>query len=160
MNAVLLGLSGLILYYLAYRFYARFLAKRIFKLDPNYRTPAHEFADGLDFVPTNKHVLWGHHFTSIAGAAPIVGPAIAVFWGWLPATLWVVFGTIFFAGVHDFGTLWLSIRHKARSIGWLSAEIVGPRSRTLFLIVIFFVAADGQCGLCHCDRQALCGLSR
>ena len=139
MNAVLLGLSGLILYYLAYRFYARFLAKRIFKLDPNYRTPAHEFADGLDFVPTNKHVLWGHHFTSIAGAAPIVGPAIAVFWGWLPATLWVVFGTIFFAGVHDFGTLWLSIRHKARSIGWLSAEIVGSRSRTLFLIVIFLL---------------------
>ena len=139
MNAVLIGLSGLILYYLAYRFYARFLAKRIFKLDPNYRTPAHEFADGLDFVPTNKHVLWGHHFTSIAGAAPIIGPAIAVFWGWLPATLWVVFGTIFFAGVHDFGTLWLSIRHKARSIGWLSAEIVGSRSRTLFLIVIFLL---------------------
>ena len=139
MNAVLIGLSGLILYYLAYRFYARFLAKRIFKLDPNYRTPAHEFADGLDFVPTNKHVLWGHHFTSIAGAAPIVGPAIAVFWGWLPATVWVVFGTIFFAGVHDFGTLWLSIRHKDRSIGWLSAEIVGPRARMLFLIVIFLL---------------------
>jgi carbon starvation protein len=105
MKAIVLAVFGLGAYLIAYRFYAKFLAEKIFKLDPNFVTPAHEFQDGVDFVPTNKHVLWGHHFTSVAGAAPIVGPAIAVYWGWLPALLWVVFGTIFFAGAHDFGTL-------------------------------------------------------
>ncbi len=95
---LLLGLGGMAAGYL---FYSRFIATRIYKLDPNFRTPAHEFEDGVDFVPTNRFVLWGHHFTSVAGAAPIVGPAIAVIWGWLPAFLWVVLGTVFFAGVHE-----------------------------------------------------------
>ena len=92
-----------------------------------------------DFVPTNRYVLWGHHFTSVAGAAPIVGPAIAVIWGWLPAFLWVVFGTIFFAGVHDSGALWASVRNRAKSVGALTGEVVGRRARTVFMIVIFLV---------------------
>ena len=71
----------------------------------------------------------GHHFTSVAGAAPIVGPAIAVYWGWVPAVLWVVFGSIFFAGVHDMGALWASVRHKGKSIGALSENVIGPRTR-------------------------------
>jgi carbon starvation protein len=66
--------------------------------------------DDVDFVPTDRFVLWGHHFTAVAGAAPIIGPAIAVVWGWLPAFLWVVGGTVFFAGVHDFGAIWASVR--------------------------------------------------
>ncbi len=90
-------------------------------------------------MPTKRFVLWGHHFTSVAGAAPIIGPAIAVIWGWLPATLRVVFGTIFFAGVHDFGAIWASVRNKGRSIGALTADIVGPRARALFMIVIFLL---------------------
>jgi carbon starvation protein len=139
MKAIILAVLGLGAFLLAYRFYARFLAEKIYKLDPNFVTPAHEFKDGVDFVPTNKHVLWGHHFTSVAGAAPIVGPAIAVYWGWLPALLWVVFGTIFFAGAHDFGTLWISSRHKARSMGSLTEQVVSKRSRTLFMIVIFLL---------------------
>ncbi|MEC9053238.1 MAG: carbon starvation CstA family protein, partial [Actinomycetota bacterium] len=84
-----------------YLLYAKFLGERIYRLDPAYATPAHEMNDGVDFVPTNKFVLWGHHFTSVAGAAPIVGPAVAVIWGWLPAFLWVTLGTVFFAGMHD-----------------------------------------------------------
>jgi len=84
-------------------------------------------------------VLWGHHFTSVAGAAPIVGPAIAVYWGWVPALLWVVFGTVFFAGVHDMGALWASTRNRGKSIGALSENVIGPRSRSLFLIVIFLL---------------------
>ncbi len=139
MNAIVVAAVGLVAYALAYRFYSRFLAEKIFRLDPDYVTPAHEYQDGTDFVPTNKHVLWGHHFTSVAGAAPIVGPAIAVFWGWLPAVLWVIFGTIFFAGVHDFATLWISARHKARSIGSLTEDVISRRSRTLFLVVIFLL---------------------
>jgi carbon starvation protein len=90
-------------------------------------------------VPTNRYVLWGHHFTSVAGAAPIVGPAIAVYWGWVPAVLWVVLGTIFFAGVHDFGALWASNRHKGRSMGALSETVIGSRSRALYMIVVFLV---------------------
>jgi carbon starvation protein len=96
-------------------------------------------SDGVDYVPTNRFVLWGHHFTSVAGAAPIVGPAIAVIWGWVPAFLWVTVGTVFFAGVHDFGALWASVRNRGRSIGALTEDIVGRRARTVFMIVIFLL---------------------
>lgn len=139
MNAILLMLLGLGAMFLGYVFYSKFIAEKIYKLDPNFRTPAHEFEDGVDFVPTNKYVLWGHHFTSVAGAAPIIGPAIAVIWGWVPAFLWVIFGTIFFAGVHDAGAIWASNRNKARSIGALTGDVVGKRSQSLFMIVIFLV---------------------
>lgn len=139
MNAILLMLLGLGAMFLGYVFYSKFIAEKIFKLDPNFRTPAHEFEDGVDFVPTNKFVLWGHHFTSVAGAAPIIGPAIAVIWGWVPAFLWVIFGTIFFAGVHDAGAIWASNRNKARSIGALTGDVVGKKSQSLFMIVIFLV---------------------
>lgn len=139
MNAIVMMLLGLGAMFLGYVFYSKFIAEKIFKLDPNYKTPAHELEDGVDFVPTNKYVLWGHHFTSVAGAAPIIGPAIAVIWGWVPAFLWVVFGTIFFAGVHDAGAIWASNRNKAKSIGNLTGDVVGKRSQTLFMIVIFLV---------------------
>ncbi|EKE84711.1 carbon starvation protein A [Idiomarina xiamenensis] len=139
MNAILLMLLGLGAMFLGYVFYSKFIAEKIYKLDPNFKTPAHEFEDGVDFVPTNKYVLWGHHFTSVAGAAPIIGPAIAVIWGWVPAFLWVVFGTIFFAGVHDAGAIWASNRNKAKSIGALTDDVVGSRARSLFMIVIFLV---------------------
>jgi carbon starvation protein len=139
MNAILLMLLGLGGMFLGYVFYSKYVAEKIYKLDPNFRTPAHEFEDGVDFVPTNKYVLWGHHFTSVAGAAPIIGPAIAVIWGWVPAFLWVIFGTIFFAGVHDAGAIWASNRNRARSIGALTGDVVGKRSQSLFMIVIFLV---------------------
>jgi carbon starvation protein len=135
---VVLGI-GLAAFFAGYAFYSRFVARRIYRLDPDFVTPAHQFEDGVDFVPTNRHVLFGHHFTSVAGAAPIVGPAIAVIWGWLPAFLWVVLGTIFAGAVHDFGTLWISTRHKATSIGTLAESIIGGRARVLFLLIIFFL---------------------
>jgi carbon starvation protein len=139
MSAIALLVLGLGAMALGYRFYSKYIAERVFRLDPDFRTPAHEFEDGVDFVPTNRYVLWGHHFTSVAGAAPIVGPAIAVIWGWLPAFLWVVFGTIFFAGVHDAGAIWASARNKGKSIGALTGDVVGPRARSLFMIVIFLL---------------------
>jgi carbon starvation protein len=95
--------------------------------------------DNIDYVPTHRFVLWGHHFTAVAGAAPIIGPAIAIIWGWLPAFLWVLIGTIFFAGVHDFGAIWASVRNKARSVGALTGDVVGQRARNLFMIVIFLL---------------------
>lgn len=124
---------------LAYRFYAPYLSKHMFALDDSRETPAVTMEDGVDFVPTNKHVLFGHHFTSVAGAAPIVGPAIAVFWGWVPALLWVALGTIFAAGVHDFGSLMVSVRNKGRNIGNIAGDVINKRARTLFLIVLFFL---------------------
>ena len=139
MSAILLLVLGLGGMAAGYFVYSRFIAEKIYKLDPDFRTPAHEFEDGVDFVPTNRFVLWGHHFTSVAGAAPIVGPAIAVIWGWLPAFLWVVLGTIFFAGVHDSGAIWASVRNRAKSVGALTGEVVGGRERSVFMIVIFLV---------------------
>lgn len=139
MNAVFLMLMGLGAMALGYFIYSKFICEKIFQVDPNFRTPAHQLQDGVDYVPTNKYILWGHHFTSVAGAAPILGPAIAVIWGWVPAFLWVVFGTIFFAGVHDAGAIWASSRNKARSIGALTGDIVGNRARSIFMIVIFLV---------------------
>jgi carbon starvation protein len=138
-SSIVLLVVGFAAFLTGYRIYSKFLARRIYQLDPDFKTPAHEFEDGVDFVPTNKHVLFGHHFTSVAGAAPIVGPAIAVIWGWLPAFLWVVLGTIFAGAVHDLGTLWISTRHKANSIGTLAESLIGSRARVLFLLIIFFL---------------------
>ena len=139
MNAALLAFFSIFCFFLSYLFYSRFLGKKIYRLDSNIITPAHEFKDGIDYVPTNKHVLFGHHFTSIAGAAPIIGPAIAVIWGWLPALLWVVIGTIFIGAVHDFGCLVISAKNKGHSIGDLTGNIIGKRARALFLTIIFFL---------------------
>lgn len=139
LSAIVVAVAGMIVFALGYRFYSKFVAEKIFRLDPNYVTPAHRYKDGVDFVPTNKFVLWGHHFTSVAGAAPILGPAIAVYWGWLPALLWVVLGTVFAAGVHDFGTLVLSVRHKGQSVGTLANRLIGQRAKILFLFIILIL---------------------
>jgi carbon starvation protein len=139
MPAIVVAIVVLAIFAVGYRYYSDYLARKVFALDPDFVTPAHTFNDGSDFVPTNKHVLFGHHFTSVAGAAPIVGPAIAVFWGWGPALAWVVLGTIFAAGVHDFGALAVSVRHRAKSIGTLAKEVINKRARTLFLLIIFFL---------------------
>ena len=139
MSAIVLLVLGLAAMAAGYFVYSKFIAEKIYRLDPDFKTPAHEYEDGVDFVPTNRFILWGHHFTSVAGAAPIVGPAIAVIWGWAPAFLWVVFGTIFFAGIHDFGAIWASVRNKAKSVGALTGDVVGKRARSIFMIVIFLV---------------------
>ena len=139
MGSLILMTIGLAIMAAGYFVYSKYLARRVFKLNAAFVTPAHELKDGVDYVPTNRFILWGHHFTSVAGAAPIVGPAIAVIWGWLPALLWVTLGTVFFAGMHDLGTLWASTRNKGRSIGALSGRYIGKRGANLFLVVIFLV---------------------
>ena len=139
MNGILFIVVALLLYFLAYRFYAKFLSEKIWRLDPKAVTPAHKFNDGFEYVPTRTSVVWGHHFTSIAGAAPIVGPIIAAIWGWLPGLLWIVFGTIFMGAVHDFGTLVTSLRHEGRGIADYLKELMGPRAMQLMYVVVFFV---------------------
>jgi carbon starvation protein len=139
MNAALLALIVVAMFAVGYRFYSGFLAHRIFALSDDEPVPARELEDGIDYVPTPVHVLWGHHFASIAGAAPIVGPAIAVIWGWVPALIWVGLGTIFMGAAHDFSALVISLRHRGRSIGEIAGTVINPRTRTLFLVVISFL---------------------
>ena len=139
MNSTVLAVIGLGSMFLGYLFYSKFIAEKIYRLDPNFKTPAHTMRDDIDYVPTSKMVLWGHHFTAVAGAAPIIGPGIAVIWGWGPAFLWVVLGTVFFAGVHDFGAVWASTRNNARSIGSMTGDIVSQRAGRLFMVVIFLL---------------------
>jgi carbon starvation protein len=122
----------------AYNTYGRWLSKKIFRLDGGRKVPAVEFEDGVDYVPTKRAVVFGHHFTSIAGTGPIVGPAIAVFWGWLPALLWVVFGSIFIGAVHDFGALVVSLRSQGKTVGDLSGRYISARARLVFLFILFF----------------------
>ena len=139
MNAAVLAVLALGCFYLAVRFYSRWIERRVYETDTDEPTPAHLTPDGVDFVPCNKHVLFGHHFCSVAGAAPIVGPAIAVIWGWLPALVWVVFGTIFIGAVHDFGALALSAKRGGRTMGDLAGDILGPRARIWFLGIIILL---------------------
>ena len=139
MNAVTLAVVGLASLFVGYRFYSKFIAEKIYRLDPTFETPSHTMRDDIDYIPTHRVVLWGHHFTAVAGAAPIIGPGIAVIWGWLPAFIWVVLGTIFFAGVHDCGAVWASVRNRARSIGALTGDVISQRARALFMIVIFLL---------------------
>jgi len=121
----------------AYHTYGRWLARRIFGLDPDALVPSQQLRDDVDFVPTEKGVIFGHHFTSIAGTGPIVGPAIAVFWGWLPALLWVVLGSIFIGAVHDFGALVVSLRNRGQTVGEVAGRLINPRARLLFLLILF-----------------------
>jgi len=135
MNAAIVLLCVGILYFCAYRLYCGFLAKRLFELDPDRKTPAHTKKDGVDFMPTPRPVLLGHHFASITGAAPIVGPAMAIIYGWVPAMLWVVFGPILIGAVHDLGSLIISIRNEGRTLGDLVKDVIGGRGRVIFLIL-------------------------
>lgn len=142
MTPVTMAILILCLYLVFYRFYARgFLGRRVFELDDTVPTPAHELRDGIDYVPSNKYMLFGHHFASIAGLAPMLGPAIAVIWGWVPALCWVVFGTLLIGAVHDFSALVLSARHRGQSVGTIARDVISPRTRLLFLLVIFFLVA-------------------
>jgi carbon starvation protein len=136
MNAATVAVVVFVVFAIGYHFYSGFLSQKIFALDPDEPVPSRELEDGVDYVPTKLHVLWGHHFASIAGAAPIVGPAIAVIWGWLPALIWVCLGTVFMGAAHDFSALVISARHRGRSIGDVAGTVVSPRVRTLFLIII------------------------
>lgn len=136
MNAAVICLVSLVVFAFGYFVYSAHLA-RVFQLKEDEPVPARDKEDGIDYVPTNKHVLFGHHYASIAGAAPIIGPAVAVVYGWLPALLWIVLGVVFMGAMHDFSTLVLSVRHGGDSVGTISAKVLGPRTRRLFLLVIF-----------------------
>jgi carbon starvation protein len=141
MSALLVLLGVAMLLALAYRWYGRWLATRVFPLDDSEPTPAHTLRDGRDFVPAPPLVVFGHHFASIAGLGPLLGPAIAVIWGWVPALLWIVLGCIFVGAVHDLGCMYSSVRNRARSVADLAYDVAGARARALFLLFGIFALA-------------------
>ena len=138
MTTLLVAAAAFVGFIVAYHTYGRWLSRKIFGLDPNAPVPSKQLCDNVDFVPTKKGVIFGHHFTSIAGTGPIVGPAIAVFWGWLPALIWVVLGSIFIGAVHDFGALVVSMRNRGQTVGEVAGRLITPRARLLFLLILFF----------------------
>ena len=137
MGTLLIAVGALVGYLIAYHTYGRWLARKIFKLNPDAKVPSVELNDDRDYVPTKKAIVFGHHFTSIAGTGPIVGPAIAVMWGWLPALLWVFFGSILIGAVHDFGALVVSLRSRGQTVGEIAGRVLNPRVRIMFLCVLF-----------------------
>ena len=141
MSALLILLGVVTLLALAYRWYGRWLTVRVFPLDDSEPTPAHTMRDGRDFVPAPLLVAFGHHFASIAGLGPLLGPAIAVIWGWVPALLWIVLGCIFVGAVHDLGCMYSSMRNRARSVADLAYDVAGARARALFLLFGVFALA-------------------
>ncbi|MGI9456046.1 MAG: carbon starvation CstA family protein, partial [Aeoliella sp.] len=138
MLTILVAVGSFFAFIVAYHTYGRWLGEKIFALDDNRLVPSRELQDDVDFVPTRRSVVFGHHFTSIAGTGPIVGPAIAVFWGWLPALLWVVFGAIFIGAVHDFGALVVSLRNRGQTVGQIAGRVISPRAKLLLLFILFF----------------------
>ena len=140
MSSIVLVLLGFTILFIGYRFYSKFVGRRIFDInEENHLMPSKEFEDGIDFVPTKKHILFGHHFTSVAGAAPIIGPCVAAYWGWLPALVWILFGTILMGAVHDFGALVMSVKEKGKSIADIASTTISKRARIMFLIFIILL---------------------
>ncbi len=131
-------LAALVIYFIFYFTHGRYLMRSVVRADPKRETPAHRLFDGTDYVPANKYVLYGHHFASIAGAGPIVGPAIALGWGWLPSILWVWFGNVFVGVVHDYLALMSSVRYDGRTIGWISGKLFSRSAMFAFNSYIWF----------------------
>ena len=147
-SAAWLVTAALCVFFIAYRFYSKFIAEKVLQLDDSRMTPAVRHHDGVDFVPTNKHVLYGHHFAAIAGAGPLVGPVLAAQWGYLPGTIWLLAGVVFAGAVQDFVVLFCSIRRDGRSLGEMVKMEMGPAAGAIALvgtlaIMIIILAALG-----------------
>lgn len=137
MTTLAIALGALVFYLIAYHTYGKWLGQKIFQLSVDAKVPSIELEDGSDYVPTSKGVVFGHHFTSIAGTGPIVGPALAVMWGWVPALIWVLVGSVFIGAVHDFGALVVSMRNRGQTVGDIAGRVISPRVRVLFLLILF-----------------------
>ncbi|MBL4699933.1 MAG: carbon starvation protein A [Phycisphaeraceae bacterium] len=137
MQTLMIALGAGVAFIIAYYTYGRWLGNKIFNLSGEAQCPSYRLRDNRDYVPTLKSIVFGHHFTSIAGTGPIVGPAIAVIWGWLPALLWVIFGSIFIGAVHDFGSLVVSLRNDGKTVGQVAGRLLNDRVKVLFLLVLF-----------------------
>ncbi|HSW25941.1 MAG TPA: carbon starvation CstA family protein, partial [Burkholderiaceae bacterium] len=138
-NAVWLVTAALSVYFIAYRFYSKFIADKVLQLDDARPTPAVRHNDGMDYVPTNKYVLYGHHFAAIAGAGPLVGPVLAAQMGFLPGTLWILVGVVIAGAVQDFIVLFASMRRDGKSLGQIAKEEVNKVAGVAGMVAIFAI---------------------
>jgi carbon starvation protein CstA len=138
-SALWIVVAAVSIYLVAYRYYSLYIARNVMGLDPTRATPAHVNNDGLDYVPTDKHVLFGHHFAAIAGAGPLVGPVLAMQMGYLPGMLWLITGVVLAGAVQDFMVLFISSRRNGRSLGDLVREEMGPVAGTIALFGAFMI---------------------
>ncbi|WP_294270236.1 carbon starvation protein A [uncultured Chryseobacterium sp.] len=146
-NALTLVFTSLLIFAIAYRFYGIFMANKVLRLNDNNTTPAIEFADGKDYVATNKNVLFGHHFAAIAAAGPLVGPVLAAQFGYLPGTLWILIGCVLGGGVHDMVVLFASVRHKGQSLATIASKEIGKTTGTVAGFAILFILILTLAGL-------------
>jgi carbon starvation protein len=137
MGALIIMVLAFVGYIIMYQLYGKFVGNKIFALSGQAKVPSVEFEDGTDYVPTRKEIIFGHHYTSIAGTGPIVGPALAVIWGWVPAMIWVFVGSIVMGAVHDFGALIISMRNQGKSISEYTAKYVNNRTKFFFFLIVF-----------------------
>jgi carbon starvation protein len=138
MNSVVVLIIGFLVFFIGYRFYAKYVDTKIIKSDPKKATPAKMYMDGVEFMPTSKNVLFGYQFKSIAGAAPVIGPILAIQWGWFPALLWLCLGALFIGWVHDYSSTVVAMRNEGASFGGLSYRLISPRARMILLCFIYF----------------------
>src|SRR3989475_9598503 len=144
MNTLLAVVIGVLTVYLAYTLYARRIDRRVIQSDPKRATPATLYMDGVDFMPTNKNILFGYHFKSIAAAGPIVGAIVAAnLWGWLPAIIWLVLGVSFIGWASDYSGIVISTRNDGNSLSAIAHRLISPRSRTILFVFIFFYLFGG-----------------
>lgn len=138
-NALWIVVASVCIYLIAYRFYGLYIAKNVLAVDPTRMTPAVRHNDGLDYVPTDKKVLFGHHFAAIAGAGPLVGPVLAAQMGYLPGMIWLLAGVVLAGAVQDFMVLFVSTRRDGRSLGELVKEEMGPTAGVIALVACFMI---------------------
>lgn len=137
-GAALVLVLGIVVFFLVYHFYAKWVDRKIISADPEKSTPARTFMDGVEFFPTNKSVLFGFQFKGVAGLAPVVGPIIAIMWGWFPALLWILFGVVLIGWVQDYMSTMVPLRSDGKSFGPLSYSLIGSRTRKLLLLFMVF----------------------
>ena len=163
MSATLLVVISVLVFLVAYATYGAFLAKK-WGIDVKRKTPAHTLNDGVDYLPAKAPVLLGHHFSSIAGAGPIVGPIGAAIFGWVPVFLWILIGSIFFGGVHDMGALFASVRHDGKSLGEVIGENIGESGKKTIFCILMVNITFSCCGIyqyccgnvCKCTGSSNC----
>jgi len=138
MNSVVVLIIGFVVFFIGYRVYAKHIDTKVMKADPKRATPAKMYMDGVEFMPTSKNILFGYQFKSIAGAAPVIGPIVAIQWGWLPAMLWLLLGALFIGWVHDYSSALVPMRNEGASFGGLSYRLISPKARMILLSFIYF----------------------
>jgi carbon starvation protein len=138
MNSIIVLILGFVVAFIGYRVYAKYIDSKVIKADPKRATPAKMYMDGVEFMPTNKNILFGYQFKSIAGAAPIIGPIIAIQWGWLPALIWILAGAFFLGWVQDYSSAMMAMRNDGASFGGLSYKLISPLARIVLLSFIYF----------------------